>query len=171
MYVVFVVWPYHRLWSYSFTTDGYGIFNVRTKLGTCRTQEGGPGTDNWAQELNRRDRKITVPHPASSGDRTQGLQIWISTLYNHWATSPRIYETNSALSTSYMLWSNFNIDLSFSRKKLTKSIKESLPLFFFSLSLSLSLCLSYTNMHTSTHTRSLSLSLPLSLSLLHKHVH
>ena len=24
--------------SYSFTTDGYGIFNVRTNLGTCRTR-------------------------------------------------------------------------------------------------------------------------------------
>ena len=57
-----VVFPYHRLWSYSFTTDGHGIFNVRTNLDTCRTHEGGSGTTKSAQELTRRDRK-TVPYP------------------------------------------------------------------------------------------------------------
>ena len=34
------VFPYHRLWGlYSFTTDGYGIFNVRTNLGARLTHE------------------------------------------------------------------------------------------------------------------------------------
>ena len=71
--------------AYSFTTDGYGIFNVRTHLGACRTHEGGSGTNKSAQELTRRDRK-TVPHPAPPGDRTQGLRIWIPTHYNHWSS-------------------------------------------------------------------------------------
>ena len=30
----------------SFTTDGYGIFYVRTNLGACHTHEGGSGTNN-----------------------------------------------------------------------------------------------------------------------------
>ena len=38
----------------------------------CHTHEGGSGTNMYAQELTRRDRK-TVPHPAPTGDRTQGL--------------------------------------------------------------------------------------------------
>ena len=29
--------------AYSFTTDGYGIFNMRTNLGAFRTQERGCG--------------------------------------------------------------------------------------------------------------------------------
>ena len=29
--------------AYSFATDGYEIFNVRTHLGTCLTHEGGGG--------------------------------------------------------------------------------------------------------------------------------
>ena len=41
-----------------------GIFNVRTNLGPCRTHEGGLGTNKSEQELTRRDRKHTVPHPA-----------------------------------------------------------------------------------------------------------
>ena len=39
-----------------FTTDGYGIFNVRTNLGACRTHEVGSDTNKSAQELTRRDR-------------------------------------------------------------------------------------------------------------------
>ena len=52
--------------SFSFTADGYGIFNVRTHLG------GKSGTNKSAQVLTRRDR-ITAPHAAPAGDRTQGL--------------------------------------------------------------------------------------------------
>ena len=54
--------------AYSFTTDGYGIFNVRTNLGAYRSHEGGSGTNKSAQELIRRDRK-TAAHPAPPGDR------------------------------------------------------------------------------------------------------
>ena len=36
--------------------DGCGIFNLRTKLDACRTQEGGSGTNKSAQEFTRRDR-------------------------------------------------------------------------------------------------------------------
>ena len=57
---------------YSFRTDGYGIFNVRTNLGACRTHEGGSGTNKSAQELTRRD-KISLSYPAPPGDQTQGL--------------------------------------------------------------------------------------------------
>ena len=39
-----------RCEAYSFTTDGYGIFNMRTSLGVCRTYEGGSGTNKSAQE-------------------------------------------------------------------------------------------------------------------------
>ena len=69
--------------AYSFTTDGYGIFNVRTNLGACRTRtlERGSGTckqvclhKSWLW-----DRK-TVPHPAQPGNRTQELRIRIPTL-------------------------------------------------------------------------------------------
>ena len=41
--------------AYSFTTDGYGIFNVRKNVGACRTHEGGSGTKKSAQELTRSD--------------------------------------------------------------------------------------------------------------------
>ena len=60
--------------AYSFTTDRYGIFNVSTPLGACRTHEwrgggwgGGRVHNKFAPELTRRDRK-TVSHPAPPGD-------------------------------------------------------------------------------------------------------
>ena len=46
--------------SYSFTTDGYGIFNMRT-------HEGGSGTNESGKELTRKDRKNSLsvsPFPA-----------------------------------------------------------------------------------------------------------
>ena len=44
--------------AYSFTTDGYGIFNVRTHLGAVPyTRRAGSDTKKSAQELTRRDRK------------------------------------------------------------------------------------------------------------------
>ena len=53
--------------DYSFTTDAYGIFNVRTSLDACHTHEGESlGTSTPAQELTRRDRN-TAPHPAPPG--------------------------------------------------------------------------------------------------------
>ena len=36
------------------TTDGYGIFIMRTNVDACRTNEGGSGTNEPAQELIRR---------------------------------------------------------------------------------------------------------------------
>ena len=33
--------------AYSFTTDGYGIFNVRTNVRACRRHEGGSGTNRY----------------------------------------------------------------------------------------------------------------------------
>ena len=64
---------------YSFTTDRFGIFNVRTNLGACRTHKGESGTNKFAQGLTQKDRK-TAPHPAPRRYRTQGLRIWILTL-------------------------------------------------------------------------------------------
>ena len=60
--------------AYSFTTDGYGIFNVRTNVGACHTHEGGQAQTSLALEWTRRDIQ-TVAHPAPPGDRTQGLRI------------------------------------------------------------------------------------------------
>ena len=49
----------------SFTTDRYGIFNVRTYSGLCSIHDGGSGTYTSAQELPRRDQKTcTLPCPA-----------------------------------------------------------------------------------------------------------
>ena len=50
-------------------------------LDVCRTHKGGSGMNKAAQELTRRDRKLTFAHPAPPGDRTQGLQIWIPHLW------------------------------------------------------------------------------------------
>ena len=46
-----------------FTTDGYGIFNMRTRLRACGTHEGGSGTKKSEQELTRRDRKLSFTQP------------------------------------------------------------------------------------------------------------
>ena len=51
---------------YYFTTYGYGIFNGRTQLAACRTDEWESCTNKTAQELTRRARKketlfITLP--------------------------------------------------------------------------------------------------------------
>ena len=50
----------------------------------------------------------TAPHPAPLEDRSQGVRIWIPTLYNHWATSPRLlqYNTNTirTIATLFMLF-------------------------------------------------------------------
>ena len=51
--------------AYSFTTDGYGIFNVRKNLGACRTHGGGSeGTSKSAQQLTGITRRL-------SGERAQ----------------------------------------------------------------------------------------------------
>ena len=54
---------------FSFTTDGYGIFNVRTNLAVRAEHTkggggGGPGTNNKsALELILRDKKTNCPSP------------------------------------------------------------------------------------------------------------
>ena len=62
--------------AYYFTTHEYGIFNVRTNVGACRSHERGSGTNKSAQELTRRDSKktlvLTLPR---QGIETQGLRI------------------------------------------------------------------------------------------------
>ena len=68
--------------AYSFTTDGYGIFNVCTNLGACPTHEGGSGTNKSAQELTRRDRK-----PPHQGIEPRPCRFEFRRT-NHWATSP-----------------------------------------------------------------------------------
>ena len=78
LYAVFLCFHTTGYESYPFTTDGYGIFNVRTNLVAWRTLEGWSGTNKCAQELTLRDRKA-VPQPAPPGDLTQGLRIWILT--------------------------------------------------------------------------------------------
>ena len=76
--------------DYSFTTDGYRIFNVRTHVGAFRIHEGESGTNKSAQEWTRRNRK-TVYHPAPPGDRTQILRIRIPTLQPLSYDSRQIY--------------------------------------------------------------------------------
>ena len=49
--------------AYSFTTDGYEIFNVRTNLGACSTHEGGSDTNKSAQELTRGTEKLSLTLP------------------------------------------------------------------------------------------------------------
>ena len=55
--------------AYSFTTDGYGICNVRTNVGAGRTREGGchAGRNKSAQELTRIDRKTVAHHAPARG--------------------------------------------------------------------------------------------------------
>ena len=59
--------------AYSFTTDGFGIFNVRSNWVRAVHTKGGSGTNKSAEDLTRRDRNV-VSHPAPPGDRTQGLR-------------------------------------------------------------------------------------------------
>ena len=53
--------------AYSFTTDGYGIFNIRTIWVRAVHTKGGSGTNNSAQELTRMDRKtVHLPHQGTT---------------------------------------------------------------------------------------------------------
>ena len=66
--------------AYSFTTDGYGTFNVRTNVDAYRTHEGGEGsgTNKSAQRVDSEGPKKTtklLTMPAQAGARTQGLRI------------------------------------------------------------------------------------------------
>ena len=47
--------------TFFLTTDGYGIFNVRTNLGACHTHEGRSDTNKSAQELTEK-LFLMLPH-------------------------------------------------------------------------------------------------------------
>ena len=64
--------------AYSFTTDGYGIFNVHTNLDcvsyTVRKGIMQAQSRNSAQELLSRRARQIVPHPTPPRSRTQSLR-------------------------------------------------------------------------------------------------
>ena len=85
------VWPYQRLCGLLFTTDDYGVVNVRTYWGACRTHEGGPGIKSAPELILRPDRKKPVRYPAPLGKRTQtGLRVRSPTLYHYTECSTEI---------------------------------------------------------------------------------
>ena len=52
------VFSYHRgCEDYSFTRDGYGIFNMLTNWDVCCTHKGGSDTNKSAQELTQEGQK------------------------------------------------------------------------------------------------------------------
>ena len=124
--------------AYYFTTDGYGIFNVRTLLGACHTHEGGSGTNRSTQELTRRDRK-TVAHPAPArGSNPPGSSDLNS---NHWATSlgnvPKyawsntFYDFCSPLACGYVIKQKFQITNLAERLKILRKQEERNPIDLF----------------------------------------
>ena len=66
VYAVFLCDPTTGYDAYSFTTDGCGIFKLLTDLGAClchimcNTREGWSGTNTFAQELTRREKKCPL---------------------------------------------------------------------------------------------------------------
>ena len=73
--------------AYSFTADGYGIFNVRTNLGVCCMREGGVRHKQVCTRVDSEGQEKLPHHPDPPGDRAQGSGIWIPALH-HWATPP-----------------------------------------------------------------------------------
>ena len=68
---VFVFPNYHRLWGLLFTTHGHGIFNVLTKVGACRTHEGG---STRVDSEGQKNCASPAPCPArGSNPRSSGL--------------------------------------------------------------------------------------------------
>ena len=65
-----------RCKAYSFTTDGFGIFNVWTNLGVCLTHEGGSGANKSAQVDSEEQKKLLLTLPRQ-GIEPQGLGICI----------------------------------------------------------------------------------------------
>ena len=66
--------------TYSYTTDGYGIFNVSIiRVRAVHTKRGQAQTSLHKSRFG--GKETTVSHPAPPGDRTQeDLRIWILTL-------------------------------------------------------------------------------------------
>ena len=83
----------------SFTTDGYGIFNVRTSLGACHTHEGGSGTNKSEQE---RRRAWNVMKPASTG-RCFFVCKWLPSGFSQdFTQSSPIHKLHCVLACSYL---------------------------------------------------------------------
>ena len=53
VYAVFLCGHTTGCEAYFCTTDGYGILNLRTNVGACRTHDGGSGLNKSAEELTR----------------------------------------------------------------------------------------------------------------------
>ena len=91
VHAVFLCDPTTGCEAFSFTTDGYGIFNVCTNLGVCRTHKGGSGTNKSAQQLTRRDRKNSPcptrgSNPGSSDFNSEALTTELLPL--SWSMEP-----------------------------------------------------------------------------------
>ena len=69
--------------TYSFKTDGFGIFNIRKHLGAFRTHEVGEGRGVKHKHVCTRAERKGDGYPAPPGDR------------NHWATYVPRQENNN----------------------------------------------------------------------------
>ena len=63
--------------AYSFTTDGYGIINMRIHVGACRTHAAGSGTKTSAQDLTRGDRNNTCTSPCPARGSNPGPSRYV----------------------------------------------------------------------------------------------
>ena len=79
---VFFAFPYHRLWGLLFSTDGYGIFNVRTNLGVCAVHTKG---DQAQTSLHKSWLGGTFFFGGGIEPRVYGFEFWLSN--QHWAMS------------------------------------------------------------------------------------
>ena len=85
--------------AYSFTTDGYRIFNVRTNLGGCRTHQGGSGTNKSAQELTWKNTNLKWLND-------NFLMQFFALMWSSWLTGH--YKSNIHLSTMQS-WPRFQL--------------------------------------------------------------
>ena len=85
----------------SFTTDGYGIFNVHTNLGTCRTHKGGSGTNKSAQVDLEGQKTVSYPAPPWDWGSNPGSSD-LNSDSDHWATPPPSWATAQV---SLLFWS------------------------------------------------------------------
>ena len=68
--------------AYSFTTDGYGIFNVRNTFRVRAVHTKGGRHKQVCTRVDSEGQKQNnlAIHPAPPGDRTHGLRIWTTDL-------------------------------------------------------------------------------------------
>ena len=73
--------------AYSFMSDGYGIFNMRTNVGACLTHEGKlTQLNGWIWSLSISPNKLTVHHsfiPQAHDNRIffSGQMLWKSVVF------------------------------------------------------------------------------------------